>query len=52
VEAELAAQGVKISGTENAMRSSLVSAGADPRIQATGDTRADALLKRFGYQTI
>jgi hypothetical protein len=52
VEAELAAQGVKISGTENAMRSSLVSAGADPRIKATGDPRADALLKRFGYQTI
>jgi hypothetical protein len=49
VEAELATQGVKIPGTENAMRSALVGAGIEPRIKATTDPRADALLKRFGY---
>jgi hypothetical protein len=49
VEADLAAQGVKIPGTENAMKSALVSAGIEPRIKATTDPRANALLKRFGY---
>jgi hypothetical protein len=52
VEAELAAQGVKIPSTENALRSALVSAGIEPRIQATADPRANALLTRFGYKPV
>lgn len=52
VEAELAAQGVKIPSTENALRSALVSTGVDPRIKATTDPRANALLTRFGYKPV
>jgi hypothetical protein len=44
VEAELAAQGVKIPSI-NTLKSAL----SVPHIRATGDPRADALLTRFGY---
>jgi len=44
IEAELAAQGVKIPPI-NTLKTAL----PVPRIRATGDPRADALLTRFGY---
>jgi hypothetical protein len=49
VETELAAQGVRIRDNETQMNKALYTAGIDPRIKATGDPRADMLLKRFGY---
>ena len=49
IETELLAQGVKIRDNETLMQKALYTAGIAPRIKATGDPRADMLLKRFGY---
>ena len=47
VEAELNAQGVKITPTISALQAALT----EPRIRGTSDPRANALLQRFGYKT-
>lgn len=49
VTSELTKQGVTIRDSEDVMQDHLEAAGIEPQIRSTDDPRADALLKRFGY---